>query len=105
LSLFLHIETPQQEVLKVADQCRTFLDKGVTPSSIGILSGRRRAAGFNWTEALVAAVESRKSPIFWATQPNNYGTRDHMGEDPSRVVLSRIHSAKGREFSHVLIPR
>ena len=103
LPLFLHLETPQQEVLQIAERCRGLLDEGVAPSSIGVLYGASRTGGFNWTDALQAALESRSVPVFWATDPNNDKNKDHMGEDPSRVVLSTIHSAKGLEFSHVFM--
>ena len=63
----------------------------------------RSPAGFNWTDALVAALASRNVPFFWVTDPKNDKNKDHMGEDPSKVVFSTIHSAKGLEFSHVLM--
>lgn len=38
------------------------------------------------------------------TDPASQGrNRDHVGDDPSKIALSTIHSAKGLEFSHVVM--
>ncbi|MDQ6726593.1 MAG: ATP-binding domain-containing protein [Actinomycetota bacterium] len=100
---FLYVETPQQEVLRIADHCRALLDSGVGPSSIGVLYGSRYTGGFDWTGSLLAALRTRDVPVFWVTDPANDHNKDHVGEDDSKVVLSTIHSAKGLEFSHVVM--
>lgn len=37
------------------------------------------------------------------TDPGPSRHKDHVGEDTSEIVLSTIHSAKGLEFSHVVL--
>jgi hypothetical protein len=103
LPTFLHLATPQEEVLLIADRCRALLDAGVAPSSIAVLYGARAAGGFEWTRPLLAALRSRRVPVYWVTDPDHDENRDHVGEETSRIVLSTIHSAKGLEFSHVLM--
>jgi hypothetical protein len=103
LPLFLHLESPQQEVLTIADRCRSLLDNGVQPSSIGVLYGASSLMGFRWADSLLRAFKSRDVPVFWATDPKTASNKDHIGEDPSKVVLSTIHSAKGLEFSNVML--
>lgn len=101
--LFRYLETPQQEVLVIADKCRQLIDQGVTPAAIAVLYGSRTTGGFDWPSALNAVLISRRVPVYWVTDPAQPANRDHIGEDPTKVVLSTIHSAKGLEFSHVMM--
>ena len=42
-------------------------------------------------------------PLFWGTDPADRNARSHIADDPSKIVLSTIHSAKGLEFRHVIL--
>jgi len=103
LPLFLHLSTPQAEVLAIADHCRKRLDEGVPPSDIAVLYGSTITAGFNWPNAIRSVFRDRGIPVFWLNDPDCKPNRDHAGEDTSKVVLSTIHSAKGLEFRHVVL--
>lgn len=41
--------------------------------------------------------------LVWATDAANPAASGHIGDDPSKLVLSTIHSAKGLEFRHVIL--
>lgn len=103
LPLFLHLSTPQAEVLAIADHCRKRLDMGVPPNEVAVLYGSTTTAGFDWPNAIRSVFRDRGIPVFWLSDPNCKLNRDHVGEDNSRVLLSTIHSAKGLEFRHVLL--
>lgn len=103
LPLVLYAETPQQEVLAIADQCQGFFDRGIEAGSIAVLYGASNIGGFNWPDSIVKTFADRGLPLFWATDWRDQSKKSLIGTDASRIVLSTIHSAKGLEFSHVVL--
>jgi hypothetical protein len=99
--LFLYRETPQQEVLTIAEQCEGFLARGVRPGNVAVLYGASFVGGFHWPDSVRKAFAQRGLPLFWATESSR--SKELIGTDPSKIVLSTIHSAKGFEFSHVVL--
>ena len=103
LPLFLHLSSPQAEVLAISEHCRKRLDEGVPPKEIAVLYGSTATAGFNWPNAIRSVFRDHGIPVFWLSDPDCKPNRDHVGEDNSKVLLSTIHSAKGLEFRHVVL--
>lgn len=103
LPQFHYAASPTDEVLHIADRCRDLLADGVAPASIGVLYGTRNTGGFAWTDALCKALNDRHVPFFWATDPAHPDNKDEVGANPTKVVLSTIHSSKGLEFAHVFL--
>ena len=101
--LRLLLESPQQEVLAIADQCTAFLERGIEPGRIAVLYGASNIGGFCWPDAIRKVFAARDLPLFWATDPDDRRKRDLLGVDSSRIVLSTIHSAKGFEFECVVL--
>jgi hypothetical protein len=96
-------DSPQEEVLYIAEHCRGLLDRGVEPGAVAVLYGSRTAGGFWWPDAIRKAFAEAGLPVFWATDPDDRSQRDRLGADRSEIVLSTIHSAKGLEFAHVVL--
>ncbi|MDQ3462402.1 MAG: ATP-binding domain-containing protein [Actinomycetota bacterium] len=103
IPLLLQVGTPQQEVLAIADQCQSFLDRGIAAGDIAVLYGATSIGGFHWPDSIMKAFAGRDLPLLWATDWRDSSKRELIGTDPSRIVLSTIHSAKGLEFSHVVL--
>lgn len=103
LPLVLKSGSPQEEVVNIAGHCRSLLERGIAPSDIAILYGARVVAGFPWAESIHDFFARQRIPLSWATDPSEHDARDHIGEDPTKIVLSTIHSAKGLEFRNVIL--
>lgn len=103
LPVFLHLETPQQEVLEIGRRCRELIDGGESPGSIGLLYGSQDAGKFAWPKEIRKLFALEGLPLFWVTDPDAKANRDNVGSDDSKITLSTIHSAKGFEFKHVIM--
>lgn len=103
IPLRLLLESPQQEVLAIGDQCEALLARGIDPGSIAVLYGATVTGGFHWPHSIGKVFADRGLPFFWATDPGDRSKRYRLGADASRIVLSTIHAAKGLEFAHVIL--
>lgn len=99
------LESPsrQAEVLYMGQLVAALLAKGEGAGDIAILYGSQWTGNFNWPETIRAVFDEQHIPMFWANDPDHRDNRDHIGEDPSLVVVSTIHGAKGLEFRHVIL--
>ena len=100
---FLHMPSPQAEVVAITEKCRKLVEGGVSPGAIGVLYGAKNAVGFPWPQSLARRFVDLGVPFFWVTDPDQVGNKRLLGADPGKVVLSTIHSAKGFEFVHVFL--
>lgn len=103
IPLLLTSPSPQAEVVNIAQYCRQLLARGLAPNEIAILYGATVVAGFDWPHSIRDFFVRERIPLFWATNPEDRDARSRIGEDPSKIVLSTIHSAKGLEFRHVIL--
>jgi superfamily I DNA/RNA helicase len=91
------------EVVSMAKHVAGLLERGVVPGDIAILYGTRWTGGFDWPDAIRTVFSEWRIPICWANDPGHRDRRDHIGEDPTTVILSTIHAAKGLEFRYVVL--
>ena len=103
IPLLLTSGSPQEEVVNIAGHCRKLLDRGVPPNEIAILYGGTFVAGFKWPDSIRDFFVKERLALFWATDPADRQASSRIGDDPSKIVLSTIHSAKGLEFRHVIL--
>ncbi len=103
IPLLIERPSPSEEVLAIVGQCERWLAGGVEPGSIAILYGRTTTYGFNWPDSIRKACAGGDLPLVWATDPRDRAQRERLGTDASRLMLSTIHSAKGLEWSHVIL--
>jgi hypothetical protein len=103
LPLVISAPSRQGEILNLAIQCRSLLDRGVEPGDIAILYGVASTGGFNWPQNIQQVFARENIPILWANDPAYPDRRDHIGEDTTKILLCTIFSAKGLEYRHVIL--
>jgi len=93
------------EVLFIARRVSEWLKGDVAPGDVAILYGSRFAGGggFNWIDKIGMALDQAGVPWYWPTAPSDPTGKATVGSRRDRVMLSTIHSAKGLEFSRVIL--
>lgn len=103
LPAFRFCASPQAEVVAIADHCKELIAAGASPADVGVLYGRTTIRGFNWPQAILAALSAAGVSAFWATDHEKRDNRLLFGADPTKVTVSTIHAAKGLEFKNVIL--
>jgi superfamily I DNA/RNA helicase len=71
--------------------------------SVAILTGDQPGERSGRSQAIVRALEAANLAAFWATDPKHKDNKDHVGSALEPIIVSTIHSAKGLEFSKVIV--
>lgn len=92
-----------EEVRLVVDGVKRSFSPRAPSRSIAVLHGYGQGTGEYLPRRLVDALEEASIPAFWVTDPGQKDNRDVAGSTDAPVIVSTIQSAKGLEFTNVIV--
>lgn len=101
-----HVEVTagvRDEVARAVGITRGLAKAANGPRSIALLYGGSEEDGVRRADLLHAELTRAGVDHIWLSDPNDRTRRDHLTTSTAPVVLSTIHSAKGLEFSDVVL--
>lgn len=99
----LLVANSEDEVAEVLSGVRAWLAESKEARKVAVLYLAGVEKGFNRAELLYRKLRRANIPVFWANEPDNRSNRDRLAQAEEPVVLATVHSAKGLEFSKVLL--
>lgn len=93
----------QSEIDLTVDQVINWLGDKANPRSIAVLYASSETDGFTRARDLYYGLQSSDVEVFWLSDPENRDAREQFAYTEAPVILSTIHSAKGLEFSNVVL--
>lgn len=85
----------------IVEKVKAWLAHDQSPRSIAILYASSH--GEVMKSGLVKELRYQGIELFWATDPADRNARERLSETSAPVIISTIHSAKGLEFSRVIV--